>query len=36
MEESLLDKDGNEEEEEEKEIPKLFEGKKARFNSSWF
>ena len=35
MKESLLDKDGKEEkEEEEKEIPKLFEGKKARYNSS--
>ena len=37
MKESLLDKDSKvEEEEEEKEIPKLFEGKKARYNSSWF
>ena len=34
MKESLLDKD-DKKEEEEKEIPKLFEGKKVRYNSSW-
>ena len=32
MKESLLDK---EDKEEEKEIPKLFEGKKVRYNASW-